>query len=103
VLRRCRAGRAVDDPDGQRDAGFPAAHVAGLGRLVHDLVHGHGHKIGKHNLGNRPHADQGRAEPGPDDGLFRDGRIPHPLRAKLFVQAGADAKYAAKQADVFTH
>jgi hypothetical protein len=42
--------------DDHRDGGLAAEHVAVLGSLVGDLVHGKGGEIHIHDLGHRAHA-----------------------------------------------
>ena len=76
--------------------GLTAGHVAELGRMIDDLVHGDRHKIGELKLDHRPRSDQGAADPGTGDGRFRDRCVHHALWTKRFEQP---LSYLKKPAD----
>src|SRR5690606_39676980 len=80
-----------------------AGHVAHLGHLVDDLVHGHHREVDPHDLHDGSQAGHGRPQAGADEGGFGDGGVPHPLGAKLGQQVLGHAKDAAVMADVFAH
>ncbi len=54
-------------PVNDRQGGLAAEHVAVLGRLVHDLVHGDAHEVLVHELGYRPRTGDRRPDRRPGD------------------------------------
>ena len=94
------AGRHADD---QRDTELPARHMAKRRRVVDDLIEGQQAEVDRHDFDDGPQPAQGRADPGTDEGRFRQRRVAHPLRAELFQQALAARVRAAVAADILAH
>ena len=76
----------------------PPGHVPHLRRLIDDLVHGDGHEVDVHDLGDRAHAGQRRPHRDPHDRRLRDGRfanavgegLGNPLRDREIAAVGRD-------------
>ena len=60
-------GRADRQAEHHRHAHLAVAHVVHLGGLVDHLIHGAEDEVAVLHLGDRPHADHGRADRGADD------------------------------------
>jgi hypothetical protein len=79
------AGRLADPvrhAQRQREPALPPEHVAALGELVHDLVHGAGDEVGEVHVHHRPHPGHGRPHRRADDGGLRDRRVEDALGAE---------------------
>ena len=72
----------------QRHAALPAEHVAGLGRLVHKLVHGAEGEIGEAHLHHGARSRQRRTHRGAEDRRLGNRRVRNPERAELLRHAG---------------
>ena len=57
-------------------------------------------EVGEHDLRYRPHAHYRRADRGADDCLFRDRRVPHPLRAETLEEPDSRLEYPSRRTDV---
>jgi hypothetical protein len=79
-----------------RHPGLPARHVADLGRLVGQLVHGHGRKVDVHILDHRPQPGDGRADRRAGKALLANGCLDDALLAENRRQAQRDLVGAAK-------
>ena len=75
---------AVGDRPAQhhRHRDLAAAHVAPLGGVVGDLVHGQRHEVEDLQLDDGPAADERPADAAAGDGGLGDRRVDHPLRAE---------------------
>ena len=105
MLGGVAAAGALLGANDQRDSGLAAEHVAQLGRLVDDRLHGQADEVDVHDLGDRPTARRGGADGHRGDGFFGDGRVAHALGAEFFGQALGDAEdaAAAPAGDVLAH
>ena len=95
VLRGRRAPHAHRLAHDQRHAALPAEHVAGLRRLVHELVHGAEREIGEAHLHHRARARQRRADSGAEDRGLGNRRVRNPERPEFLRHAGILAEDAA--------
>ena len=100
--RQLRAG-AGGRADHERHADLAAEHLAHLGRVVHDHVHGHEDEVDRHDLDDRPQAEHRGAHAGADEALLGDRRLAHAPRAVLRVEAGRDLVGALEAADLLAH
>ena len=87
VLRGELRARAGGRADHERDADLAAEHLAHLGGVVHDHVHGDEDEVDRHDLDDGPQAEHRRADAGADEALLRDRRLAHAPGAVLRVQA----------------
>ena len=83
VLGRQLAAAAARHADHHGKVDLAAEHVADLGHVVDDLVHGQQGEVDRHQFGHRPQAPHGRADGDADDGVLRDGGILDPLLAEF--------------------
>jgi hypothetical protein len=101
---RVLRGRVPPDAVGQahheRRLRLAAEHVAGLGDLIHQFVHGAEGEVEDAHLDDRPRADERRPEAGAHDGRLRDRGGDDALGAELFGEAAVLAEEAAPR-DVF--
>jgi hypothetical protein len=84
VVRGDGAPGAAFGADHHGHGGLAAEHVAVLGALVGDLVHGQRGEVDVHDLGDGAHAGHRRAHRRAADGRLGDGRIEHAPVAELF-------------------
>ena len=103
VLRRVAGSGAEGRAVGDGQLGGAAEHIAVLGGLVDDLVHGDAHEVRVHELGHGPAAGHGGANRRPADGRFGDGRVDDARLAPLLQQAGGDVIGPAPDADFLAH
>ena len=75
VLRRELSAGARRHADHERDAHLPAGHVAQRRRVVEDLIEREQAEVHGHDLDDRPHAGDRRADPGADEGRLRERRV----------------------------
>ena len=94
---------ATFGPDHHRDAGLAAEHVAVLGALVRDLIHGQRREVDIHDLGDGAHARHCRADRRAADRGLADRGIDDPVAAELGEQAARRAISAAVKAHILTH
>ena len=60
-------------------------------------------EVDRHDLDDRPHAAERRADAGADEGRFRQRRVADALGAELLEQPVAHGEGAAVAADVLAH
>ena len=65
----------------------PGGHESQLGGIVDQLVGGDTDEVHDHDLGDRQHPVDGRADGRTDDGGFRDRGVQHPVVAVLRRQS----------------
>ena len=94
------AGRHADD---DWHGKLPARHVAQRRRGVHDLVDRQQAEVDGHDLDDRPHAAERRADASADERGLRKWRIADALFTEFVEQALADCEAAAVPADVLAH
>ena len=95
VLRGGGAPHAHRLAHHQRHAALPAEHVAGLGRLVHELVHGAEREIGEAHLHHRARSRQRRADGGAEDRRLGNRRVRNPERPEFLDHARILPEHAA--------
>jgi hypothetical protein len=100
MLRGEQAAVPAGQPDGDRYAGLAACHIAHLGRLIDDFVHGAGDEIEIHQLDHRPHAGHRGADSKADDARLGDRRF-EDAAGKAFINALGHGVWAAVHDDVF--
>ena len=88
---------------GEGQLGLAAEHVAVLGGLVDDLVHGDAHEVRVHELGHGPGTGDGGANRRPADGRLGNGRVDDAFLAPLLQQAGRHVVGPAPDADFLAH
>ena len=71
-----------------------------LRRVIHELIHGQGDEVDKHDFNHRPEPRRCRADGETHDGAFADRRVDDAIGAKFLGQSFGDAEGAAK-GDVF--
>ena len=82
-------------PQDQRHVHLAAEHVAHLGDLVHDLVHGARDEVGEVHVRHGTHPADGRTQGGADDRRFRDRRVEDPILAELLHEPLGDGEGCA--------
>ena len=102
VLGAKAAGHPLRGPDGQRRDKLATAHVAILGNLIDNLIHGHRDKVGKHQLRHGAQPSNGRAQRCPNNRLFRNWGIAYTIRAKLLEQPRCHLKHTTSLGHIFT-
>ena len=106
LLRVLRAGRPAgaalrSQRHGHLD--LASGHVAVLGGLLDELLHRQRHEVLVHDLDDRAHAGDGRADAGSDDRHLGDRRVAHALGPELVEHPLRDAHRAAHLGDVLAH
>ena len=112
VNQASRLANAAPHPNGpcrpgvrttMRHADLAAEHVAALGGLVGDLIHGEAGEIDVHDLGDGAQAGHRRADGRADDGGLGDRRVDARARRRTFREALGDAIGAAVEAHLLAH
>ena len=89
-LWECCAASCLPAPrrhaDHHRHVELAARHVEEGGGVVHDLVQRQQAEVDGHDLDDRPHPAQRRADARADEAGFGQGRVADPLRAELLKQ-----------------
>ena len=92
--------------DGANDEGngeLTAGHIADLGGVVDDLVHGQEAEVDSHQLHHRAEADHSCAHAGAHDNRLGQWRVFDAAFAVPLVEAFGDGESPTIGADVFTH
>src|SRR6516162_7630100 len=97
---RAGAGGHADD---ERHGELPARHMADRCRVVDDLVERKKAEIDRHDFDDRAHPAEGGADPGADEGRFRERRVANAFRAELIEQPLGHRITAAIAPDILAH
>ena len=103
MLGRELAAGAGGHADHERHVELTARHVQQRGRGVHDLVERQQAEVDRHDLDDRSHPAERRADAGADEARLRQRRVAHPVATELLVQALGDGVGAAVVGDVLAH
>ena len=103
MLRRSTATRTHRGPDDERHLDPPAEHVADLGHLVDDLVHGDGDPVGVEDLRDGAQPRGRRAETRTHDRRLRNRGVPNPVRPKFLVQSLRHPEGIATDRNITAH
>ncbi len=94
------AGRHAND---DRHRELAARHMADGRRIVDDLVERQEAEIDRHDLDDRAHPAERRADPGADEGRFGKRRVADAFGAELVEQPLGDRIAAAVAPDILAH
>ncbi len=103
MLRGELSAGAGGHADHQRDVELAARHVEDRGGVVDDLIEREQAEVDRHDLDDRSHAAERRADAGADERRFRERRVADALGPELLEQALAHGEAAAVAADVLAH
>ena len=103
MLRRDLPPAAGRHADHQRHRELAARHVRDRRGVVDDLIERQQAEIHGHDLDNRPHPGQRRADPGADKGALRQRRIANALLPEFVEQALGHGVAAAVAPDILAH
>src|SRR5271165_851757 len=78
-------------------------HVWDRGGIVDDLIEREQAEIDRHDLDDRPHAGECRADTGADKSALRKRRIAYPLLAEFVEQSLSHGVATAVSADILAH
>ena len=106
LLRVLRPGRPPGPAlraDRERHLHLPPGHRPVLRRLVHELLHRDGEEVLVHDLDDRAHALDRRADAAADDRHLGDRRVAHAAGPELVEQTLRHRHRAAHLGDVLAH
>src|SRR5579871_4464082 len=100
MLRARTRGGALLHAHDQWRGGLAASDIADVRSLIDELIDGHEHEVGPHDLRDRLHAAERGAQRAAEDRVLRDGSVEYTVIAELFLQASGDAEDSTGLADV---